>query len=74
MPEIYIPTCAEIEALKEGGSAPDCFGNWRQITRIYANRSNTVIFTADGKGVCHQWGHLGGITHANLYGTLAHDL
>ena len=36
MPEIYIPTRSEIEALKEGDLAPDCFGNWRRVTRIYA--------------------------------------
>lgn len=35
-PEIYIPTRSEIEALKEGDLAPDCFGNWRLVTRIYA--------------------------------------
>jgi len=74
MPEIFIPTRSEIEALKEGDLAPDCFGNWRRVTRIYANRNNTVIFRADGKSVCHQRGHLGGITHAHLYGTLSHDL
>jgi hypothetical protein len=34
--EIYIPTRAEIEALKEGDLAPDCFGNWRRIAKIYA--------------------------------------
>ena len=36
MPEIYIPTRSEIEALKEGDLAPDCFGNWRRVTRIFA--------------------------------------
>jgi len=36
MPEIYIPTRAEIEALKEGDLAPDCFENWKRVTRIYA--------------------------------------
>jgi len=35
MPEIYIPTRSQIEALKEGDLAPDCFGNWRRVTRIY---------------------------------------
>ena len=35
MPEIYIPTRAEIEALKEGDLAPDCFGNWKLVTKIY---------------------------------------
>jgi len=74
MPEIYIPTRSAIEALKEGDLAPDCFGNWRRVTRIYANRSNTVIFTADGKAVCHGCGCSGGITNANLYGPLSHDL
>jgi hypothetical protein len=34
-PQIYIPSRSEIEALKEGGLAPDCFGNWKQITKIY---------------------------------------
>jgi hypothetical protein len=33
--QIYIPTRSEIEAFKEGDLAPDCFGNWRRITRIY---------------------------------------
>jgi len=74
MPEIYIPTGSEIEALKENDLAPDYFGNWRQITKIYANRSNNVIFRADGKAVCHGCGYSGGITYANLHGTLAHDL
>jgi hypothetical protein len=41
MPEIYIPTRSEIEALKEGDLAPDCFGHWRRVTRIYA-RGNDV--------------------------------
>jgi hypothetical protein len=36
MPEIYIPTRSEIEALKEGDLAPDCFGNWKRVIRIYA--------------------------------------
>jgi hypothetical protein len=36
MIEIYIPTRSEIEALKEGDLAPDCFGQWRRVTRIYA--------------------------------------
>jgi len=36
MPEIYIPTRSEIEALKEGDLTPDCFGNWRRVTKIYA--------------------------------------
>ena len=36
MPEIYIPTRSEIEALKEGDRAPDCFGNWRRVVKIYA--------------------------------------
>jgi len=37
MPEIYIPTRSEIEALTEGDLAPDCFGNWRRVTKVYAN-------------------------------------
>lgn len=41
MPEIYIPTRSQIEALKEGDLAPDCFGNWRLVTRIYA-RGNDI--------------------------------
>ena len=36
MPEIYIPTRMEIEAFKENDLAPDCFGNWRRIVKIYA--------------------------------------
>lgn len=36
MPEIYIPTRSEIEAIKEGDLALDCFGDRRRITRIYA--------------------------------------
>jgi hypothetical protein len=35
-PQIYIPTRVEIESLKEGDLAPDCFGHWRRVTRIYA--------------------------------------
>jgi hypothetical protein len=41
MPEICNPTRSEIESLKEGDLAPDCFGNWRRVTRIYA-RGNDV--------------------------------
>jgi hypothetical protein len=41
MPEIYIPTRAEIEALKESDLAPDCFGKWRRVTKVYA-KSNDV--------------------------------
>ena len=41
MPEIYIPTRSAIEVLKEGDLAPDCFGHWRRVTRIYA-RGNDV--------------------------------
>lgn len=40
MPEIYIPTRFEIEALKEGDLAPDCFGNWRLDTKIYARNDD----------------------------------
>ena len=36
MPEIYIPTRAEIQSLEVGDLAPDCFGSWRRVTRIYA--------------------------------------
>ena len=35
-PQIYIPTRSETEALKEGDLAPDCFGNWRRVTKVYA--------------------------------------
>ena len=35
-PQIYIPTRSEIEALKEGDLAPDCFGKWRRVTKVYA--------------------------------------
>jgi len=34
-PQIYIPTRSEIEALKEGDLAPDCFGQWRRVTKIF---------------------------------------
>jgi hypothetical protein len=57
MPEIYIPTRSEIEVLMEGDLAPDCFGNWRRVSRIYGNRNNTVIFSAAGKAVCLQFGY-----------------
>ena len=33
--EIYIPTRAEIEALEVGDLAPDCFGHWKLVTRIF---------------------------------------
>ena len=36
MLEIFIPTRSEIEALKEGDLAPDCFGNWRRVTKVYS--------------------------------------
>ena len=36
MPEIYIPTRAEIEDLRENDLAPDCFGNWKRVTRVFA--------------------------------------
>jgi len=36
IPQIYIPTRTDIEGLKEGGLAPDCFGNWRPVTKIFA--------------------------------------
>ena len=36
MLEIFIPTRAEIEVLKEGDLAPDCFGNWRRVTKVYS--------------------------------------
>lgn len=49
MPEIYIPTRSDIEALKEGDLALDCFGGWRRITRIYARGDD-----ANGKAyVCY---------------------
>jgi len=56
MPVTYIPTHVEIEAIMESDLAPDCFGHWRQVTKLYADRSNTVIFTAYGKAVCLQSG------------------
>ena len=57
MPEIYIPTRAEIEAFKEGDLAPDCFGNWRRVTRIHARgddingRAYICYYTEFGPGV-----------------------
>jgi len=36
IPQIYIPTRVDIETLKEGELAPDCFGNWKPVTRIFA--------------------------------------
>jgi hypothetical protein len=36
MIEIYIPTRSEIETIKESDQAPDCFGHWRRVNRIYA--------------------------------------
>jgi hypothetical protein len=36
MPEIFIPTRSEIQALREDDQAPDCFGHWRRVTKIYA--------------------------------------
>lgn len=56
MPDIYIPTRSEIETLKEGNLAPDCFGNWRRITRIYARdddmkgRAYICYYTKFGPG------------------------
>jgi hypothetical protein len=41
MPEIFIPTRDQIESLKIGDPAPDCFGNWKRVIRIYA-RGNDV--------------------------------
>jgi len=35
-PEIYIPTRSEIEDIRENDLAPDCFGNWKRVTRIFA--------------------------------------
>jgi hypothetical protein len=34
-PQIYIPTRAEIQSLEVGDLAPDCFGQWRRVTKIY---------------------------------------
>ena len=34
-PQIYIPTRAEIQSLEVGDLAPDCFGQWRLVTRIF---------------------------------------
>jgi hypothetical protein len=56
MPEIFIPTRAEIEALKEGDKAPDCFGHLRKITRIYSRgddlngRAYVCYYTEFGPG------------------------
>jgi hypothetical protein len=36
MKNIYIPTRDEVLALKEGDLAPNCFGEWRAVTRVYA--------------------------------------
>jgi len=57
MPEIFIPTRSEIEALKDRDFATDCFGHWRRVTKVNANRCNTVIFTADGEAACHKCGY-----------------
>ena len=57
MPEIYIPTRSEIEAIMESDLAPNCFRHWRQVTKVYADRSNTVISMAYGKAVCHRCGY-----------------
>src|SRR5208283_461813 len=35
MPKIYIPTRDEIQSLEVGDLAPDCFGQWRRVTKIY---------------------------------------
>ncbi len=35
-PQIYIPTRADVEAVTEGELAPDCFGNWMPVTKIFA--------------------------------------
>jgi hypothetical protein len=56
MPEIYIPTRAEIEALKEGDLAPDCFGHWRRVTKVYAKghdvkgKAYVCYYTEFGQG------------------------
>ena len=34
-PQIYIPTKSDIETLKEGELAPDCFGKWNPVMRIF---------------------------------------
>lgn len=36
VPQIYIPTRVDIEAIKEGRLAPDCFGAWKPVTKIFA--------------------------------------
>ena len=47
-PQIYIPTRVDIETLKEGELAPDCFGKWMPVTRIFAKGTDQ-----DGKSyVC----------------------
>ena len=35
-PQIYIPTRAEIQSMEVGELAPDCFGHWRRVTKVYA--------------------------------------
>jgi len=35
-PQIYIPTRAEIQSMEVGDLAPDCFGHWRRVTKVYA--------------------------------------
>ncbi len=56
MPEVFIPTRAEIEALKEGDKAPDCFGHLNKITRIYSwgddlnGRAYVCYYTEFGPG------------------------
>ena len=62
MNKIYIPTRAEIEALQEGDLAPDCFGHWKRVTRIFA-RGNDV----NGKAfVCYytELGHGASISNS----------
>lgn len=54
--EIYIPTRAEIDALKEGDLAPDCFGHWKRVTRIFAKgndvngKAYVCYYTEFGQG------------------------
>jgi hypothetical protein len=56
MMEIYIPTRSEIETLKVGDLAPDCFGNWRPVTKINARgddvkgRAYVCYYTEFGPG------------------------
>lgn len=38
--EMYVPTRQEIMNFVVGSFAPDCFGGWHEITRIYAYKED----------------------------------